>query len=170
MRAATLVLAVTLLGCGPRLVALYPHPERPRRADELATIAGPIASIDEQPVSSWGVAFQVVPGCHVVRLLERVGESNLEGTGGYVAVLSPLAYLFQTRAGYEYGFDRDARGGSGHFGQFSIVAFERAPDGAVRTFGPARGKADIEACLDGGRAQPGPSPRPAAPGTNAWTP
>ena len=141
--------ALLALGCQPSGEPLYPHPEIPRRADEVASITGPIAFIDERPVSSRGTVFQVLPGCHVVRLLDRIGEMNAEGTAGWSAHLPPLVFLFRTRGGFSYGIDVRGRSGSGLYGELSVAASERAPDGTITAVPPSRDAGEVQACLQG---------------------
>ena len=61
-------LTLVATGCGSagaeRGFALYPGPRA--AADQVATIDGPIATIDGQDVSSHGSTFEVRAGCHVV--------------------------------------------------------------------------------------------------------
>jgi hypothetical protein len=137
-------------GCGPSVQRLYPHPEIPRRLDEIATLSGPFASIDEAPVSARGHVFHVLPGCHVLRLMDQLGEMNDQGSGGWSARLPPLVYAIEVKPGHAYSIDIDARGGTGHFGQMMIMAIDRAPDGAATTIPPTIDPKDVRACLRGG--------------------
>ena len=48
----------------------------------------------------------------MVRLLDRIGEMNFDGTGGYTAVLPVLTYLLWTKPGYDYSVERRVLVGS----------------------------------------------------------
>jgi hypothetical protein len=60
---ATAVLAIA--ACAPNVdIPAYPLYEGPRLpGDQLVRVFGSIASVDGQDVSSFGSAFEVLPGC-----------------------------------------------------------------------------------------------------------
>jgi hypothetical protein len=67
------LVALLLPACivrGGQPLALYPNPESPRPPAEVARLFGPIAAIDGQDVSRQGKSFALLPGCHIVRLVE----------------------------------------------------------------------------------------------------
>ena len=169
------LLACAPWGCGSigqvRAYPLYPNPEQPRESQTLARLEGPIATVDGQDVSSkgGGMAFEILPGCHVVTLKRKMGEGS--GNGAWAADLRPIAYAFRMRQGHRYSIETSvqfgadsqvgavdesqvranvdifgATGGATH-GQLTIIARERDWNGTlVRVVSPSRGGKDIEAC------------------------
>jgi hypothetical protein len=147
LRALRWTALAATVACGPRVQVLYPHPEVPRAPGDIATISGPIASIDEGPVSARGKVFHVLPGCHVVRVKEKIGEMNAEGSAGWSARLPPLVYAFQARPAHAYSIEIDARQGTGLFGQLSILAVDRGPGGSATPIAPTTDPLDVRLCL-----------------------
>lgn len=153
-----------------RAYPLYPNPEQPRQPETLVRLEGPIAKVDGQEIASIGTAFALLPGCHVVALLRKIGESN--GNGAWSADLPPIVYAPQMIGGHSYEIEVVARfgnhttkgvaddgqiranaeimgptGGATH-GQVTITAKERDAAGSVvKVLPPARGRQDIETCV-----------------------
>jgi hypothetical protein len=131
----------------PRAVALYPNPDQRRAPHEIATLYGPIGSVDGRSVGSQGSRFELLPGCHVVTLRPRIGETSSSGTSAWMATLPPLVYAFRMRASHSYGIEHKVEHSSGPYGRFMLTAVEKGPDGAVvQPLGPAGGEDDIQAC------------------------
>ena len=168
------LLAVVPSGCvrrgQGRAYPLYPNPDQPRQPETLVRLEGPIATVDGQEVASNGTAFDLLPGCHVVILRRKLGESN--GNGAWSADLPRIVYAFQTIGGHSYEIEVVARFGNsttkgvaddGHIrvnaeimgptggathGQVTITAKERDSAGTVlKVLPPARGQKNIEACV-----------------------
>jgi hypothetical protein len=129
---------------------LYPGSESPRPASEVARLFGPIATIDGQDVSRLGKSFALLPGCHKVRLLEKVGEISATNNGGYVGTIGTVIFALSMKANYVYEIDIQVRNVTGPVGRLMIQAWERAADGSsARPIAPARTDQDFEDCRKG---------------------
>jgi hypothetical protein len=141
--------AVIAAGCitteGDVHPRLYTTPARP--AAEVATLFGPIATVDGQDVSSRGSSFELLPGCHVVTLLKKVGDIN-PTVGGWSATLPNYVFAFRMRPAHAYVIEYHLQDGSGSTGQLAMKVEERAPQGQgpASPLGPATDPADFEAC------------------------
>jgi hypothetical protein len=139
------VAAIAAACAGTHITPLYPDPGHRRAAGEVATLHGPIATVDGQDVSAKGTDFALLPGCHLVVLLERVGEASSAGTGAWSANLPHMLYAFRMRAGYSYVIDYQTDFGSGTTGRLLITAREQDPQGGTSTVAPAE-PSDLEDC------------------------
>ena len=126
---------------------LYPNPETPRPPAEVARLFGPIAAVDGQDVSRLGKSFALVPGCHIVRLVEKVGAINTSAATGFVGMTGGVVFALKMRANFAYEVEVQMRETAGPTGTLLIQAWERAADGSSATpIPPARSEADIDAC------------------------
>ena len=88
-----------------------------------------------------------MPGCHVVRVMEHIGEMNTEGSAGWSAHLAPLGYAFEAKPAHAYSIEIDARQGTGMFGQLSVLAVDRGPGGTAAKIAPTTNPLVVQACL-----------------------
>jgi hypothetical protein len=146
----TLALAGSI-GCrhiGPTPYVLYPGPAQ--APERVATLDGPVATIDGTDVSQHGSTFALLPGCHVVVLQARIGEGGMGGA--WSTVIQHRTYAFQMKAGHTYAIQvrlksGDQSLGTGSVGEAKIEAFERDEKGQkVGALAPVRSNADVEAC------------------------
>ena len=134
---------------------LYPAPTRP--AEQVATLSGPVGTVDGRDVSRKGNLFSLLPGCHVVGLRKQMSEGGLGGA--WSVELPHTIYVFRMQAGrtYEIQILRQAAGGAGSAvstvgnatsgGGVKIEAVERDATGkSLGVLAPARSNAEIEAC------------------------
>ena len=128
-------LAATI-ACGPSVQALYPRPEVPRRPDEIEPSRAPSRRSTRPRFLAEARSSTCSLAVHVVRVMEYLGDMNLEGTGGWTAHLAPIVYALQAEAGHAYSITLDARGGTGHFVELSIKALDRGPDGTATRVAP----------------------------------
>jgi hypothetical protein len=140
---ASLLLVGCITGTG-NARALYPGAPRP--AGELARLSGPIAAVDGQDVSKYGRSFALLPGCHVVQLAAKTGETSSSGGGGYVTNLPSAVYAFRMRAEHVYEIDVrfDGQGGP-TVGQVTVRAWDRDANGGAVEVAAAAG-AEIDDC------------------------
>jgi hypothetical protein len=126
---------------------LYPNPESPRPPAEVARLFGPIAAIDGEDVSRKGKSFALLPGCHIVRLVDKVGAINTSSSGGYVGTIGGVIFALRMKASFAYEIEVGFFDTTGPTGQLTIRAWERAADGSRSTpIAPAQSEADIDDC------------------------
>jgi hypothetical protein len=126
---------------------LYPNPETPRPPTEVARLLGPIAAVDGQDVSREGKSFALLPGCHIVRLADKIGAINTTASGGFVGSTGGPIFALRMKANFTYEIDIQLRETAGPTGQIIIQAWERPADGSSMTpIAPARSEADIADC------------------------
>jgi hypothetical protein len=120
--AAVACAALACTACtSSRDIAAYPlYPNRETRVltrDQIARLFGPIASVDGRDVSRLGGAFEVLPGCHVVRTRADQVEST-----SYVTVIGRpggRVFALRTKPGYTYIVKREV---SDRFGSMYLRA------------------------------------------------
>ena len=113
----------------------------------MARLFGPIAAVDGQDVSRLGKSFSVLPGCHIVRLVDKVGAINTSSSGGYVGTTGGVVFALRMKASFAYEIEVGFFDTTGPTGQLTIRAWERAADGSSATpIGPARSDADTDDC------------------------
>lgn len=142
-------LTCSMLGCvgTSRATRLYPGAELPQ--EKLARLSGPIERVDGQEVSGGGGSFELLPGCHVVQIGGRVGDTGWAPQGAWSATLPRLIYALPMRAGrsYSISFEPEPALGRRSIGFGRIVARERDGQGHERILPAARSRADLTACL-----------------------
>jgi hypothetical protein len=142
---AVAVAGVACMVGRPAAVRLYDPGARPEERDQVATLYGPIGSVDGRDVSAQGSAFELLPGCHVVTVRSKVGGTNTGTTGAWSATLGG-AFAFRMQPAHTYAIDLRAIGDSTMSGEVRIEASDSDASGDKRPVPPARGTADIEAC------------------------
>jgi hypothetical protein len=126
---------------------LYPNAEVRRPPEQVARLFGPIASVDGRDVSRLGKSFSVLPGCHVVQLLDKVGQINTSNGGGYVGVTGGAVFALRMRANFTYEIDVQVQDVTGPVGQLAIQAWERRAEGGNGTaIAPAKSVEEIADC------------------------
>lgn len=114
-------------GCfagGEAAYPLYSPPDPALPRAEVATLAGPIESVDGVRVAGVAASFALKPGCHEVTNQQHWGGSD--GMSATIAHLPELTYNVQMRAGYSYALEISAT--SSHL---TMRMAERNPDGVV---------------------------------------
>lgn len=146
---AWVVLPACVSGVPSRGYALYPDAEHPRPRNEIARLVGPIRRVDDRDVSGLGSTFDLLPGCHVVKLKETWGDSS--GDMAVTAQLGDVYYAIPMKAGHNYVIEIR----TGHFtsntGELRIEAREQNAQGdKTQEFPRATTVQELEACLRGG--------------------
>jgi hypothetical protein len=125
---------------------LYPNPDVARPPAEIARLFGPIAAVDGQDVSRLGKSFALLPGCHIVRLADKVGEISTSNGGGFVGSTGAI-FALRMKASHAYEIEIQLQQMTGPVGQMTIRAWERSADGTTNSpIGPATSSADIDDC------------------------
>jgi len=140
-------LALLAGACGtqaPTGYPLYPKLGDGPGADKVATLYGPIQTVDGQDVSSKGRTFELLPGCHVVTLQRNIGEGS--ASGAWAANFPRLTVAFEMKPAHRYSITTDAKDTSAPVGRVTIFAREKAPDGSTVRVPFAGGDGDIVAC------------------------
>jgi hypothetical protein len=147
VRVALGVASALATACGTQVTRgypLYPRLGDGPGAEKVATLHGPIQTVDGQDVSSKGQTFELMPGCHIVTLQRNIGEGGM--SGAWAANLPRLTVAFEMKPAHRYGISIDAQHGSAPRGRVMIAANEKAPDGAVVRVPFARSVEDIDNC------------------------
>lgn len=133
--------------------ALYPNPQIRLPADRVAHLAGtctggdclpPIKLIDGRDVSTYGQAFDLLPGCHVVALETNLAEGNMHVSwrGSYV----PMVYALRMKAGDRYVIQRDIVQNMGFGARVVTTAREEDAQGTSTPIQRAGSADEIAAC------------------------
>jgi hypothetical protein len=130
---------------------LYPKLGDGPGPDKVATLYGPIQSVDGQDVSHKGQTFELLPGCHVVTLQRNIGEGS--ASGAWAANFPPLTVAFQMKPAHRYAIASSMEDTSGPVGRVTIFAREKAPDGSTVRVPFARSEDDILSCRQWAEAQ-----------------
>jgi hypothetical protein len=141
------LLAASAVGChsvGKSGYPLYPPTAVPPAPNQVATLMGPINSVDDVNVSAKGRTFQLLPGCHIVTLERNIGEGG--DNGAFAANLPRITYAFEMKPGHLYKISTDVEIGSGSVGRMWINARETGPDGSSVRWYPARSTGDLDEC------------------------
>ena len=136
-----------LLNCGSsevRGVALYP-PDPPRTRSDVALLVGPVETVDGQNVGARGPLLELLPGCHVVEIGDRIG--HIGESESLLALTHSRVYAFRMRAGHTYRIEvaRDAVSCSGPRSS-CMVAREENRHGYVAFVPVAMSAYDLAAC------------------------
>jgi len=127
---------------------LYTNDEPLQPPNRVARLFGPIAAIDGKDVSQLGKSFSLLPGCHIVRLLDKVGE--ISQAGGYVGNIGTAIFAIWMKADHVYEVEVQMRNATGPVGRLTIQTWERAADGSgARSIAPARTDKDFDDCRKG---------------------
>jgi len=149
---------VLATGCAPSAgevpgYPLYSNTQVRLPADRIAHLAGtctgaecipPIKLIDGQDVSSYGSAFDLLPGCHVVALDTNVVAGNV-----YVSwhgSSAPVVFALRMKAGDRYVIQRDIVENMGQEGRLVTTAREEDARGASTPIEPVKIADEIGAC------------------------
>lgn len=149
-RLITVAAMAALLGSGcmlgkPNAVPLYAADAAHRLPPEqVATLHGPIHTVDGRDVSGQGRSFELTPGCHVVVLSNNVGQGTTDGA--WAANIGRLTVAFRMRPMNKYIVDLDIQDSSAPVGRMTIRAREVTPDGQKSGVPFARSSADVEDC------------------------
>jgi hypothetical protein len=98
----------SIAGCivgGPPAYPLYTNPEHPRAHDEVAVLAGPLATVDGVNVQDKGGLFALSPGCHSYTFLTSEGQYPGRRPGGNPVLLPRGLYASRLEAGHAYSLD-----------------------------------------------------------------
>ena len=136
-RAWFFVSAVLCACIDRRPIPLYPESGARLAPEKVATLYGDVRDVDGKFVSEHGGAFELLPGCHVVGLVESWGRVDPQ-TGGVIANLPRIEYALPMREAHRYVIEIDAQMSSGPSGRLTISAREENASGTVtRKFSPA---------------------------------
>jgi hypothetical protein len=125
---------------------LYDASTIPRTPAEVATLHGPIATVDGKNVAEKGQAFGLLPGCHIVTLERSVGASDSLANGAWAGTLPSMAVVFRMLPAHMYVIDVQLETSSGPLGKMQVRATERTPAGKVTEVPWMRGESDVEEC------------------------
>ena len=146
--------ALFAAACGSQVtrgVPLYPRLGDGPGLDRVATLYGPIQTVDGQDVSRKGQTFELLPGCHVVTLQRNIGEGS--ANGAWAANLPRLTVAFEMKPAHRYAIASDMHESSGPVSRVTIFAREKAPDGSTVRVPFARSEDDILNCRRWAEAQ-----------------
>jgi hypothetical protein len=119
--------------------------------DQVASLIGPIARVDDRDVADLGGPFDLLPGCHVVELTRQVPNNGYGMTTGvYFSGQLPVAvFALPMKAGARYVIRRDlAPTGNGMARRIAFSAREELPGGGT-DLSPSFAWDDVAACRAG---------------------
>jgi hypothetical protein len=119
--------------------------------DNVATLRGPVQTVDGHDVSGKGQTFELLPGCHVVTLQRNIGMGT--ASGAFAANVGRLVIAFPMRPAHSYTIVMEQDDSTGPVGRYTIVAREKAPDGSAVRVPFARSDDDITSCQRWAQAQ-----------------
>jgi hypothetical protein len=147
------LLMIPALGCvtmgGARGVRLYPGDEEDLA--RVATLLGPIATVDGNDVSKKGTSFELRPGCHVVvNRSEFLDHDVALNNGAWQGRMPVWTFAFQMKSGYTYAVEQKVEATTGGMGRGVVTA--RAVDGAGndKVVPPVTSIDEIARCRAGG--------------------
>jgi len=133
------------LTTAPRGYPLYEGPVR--NPDAVATLRGPIASIDTRDVRALGQSFELPAGCHVVTTRTDVFETDSTQQGYIQGTGPPLVFAFHMRRGHVYAIERVSQAvGSPTRAAVWMRARDAAPDGRTIDVQPVRKAIEVRGC------------------------
>jgi hypothetical protein len=147
---ASALLAGCLPGLNSTAYPLYQKVGDGPGADKVAILRGPIAIVDGGSVTGKGSTFELLPGCHVVRLQHNVGAGS-EG-GAWSGTLPDITFAFEMKPAHTYTVQTRFEDSGSPYAPIEIVAQEYAPDGS-RTRVRQAGDYEVNACRDWAKAQ-----------------
>lgn len=143
-------LTLGCLGSEPPAIALYPNAAVARLPpDQVSTLNGTIARVDDRDVAELGGPFELLPGCHVVELTRQIPNNGyLHTTGVYFTGQLPVAiFALPMKAGARYVVRRDlVPTGTGMQRRLVFSAREELPGGAATDLSPSAAWTDVVAC------------------------
>jgi hypothetical protein len=131
-------------------VPLYPNgATTPLPRARIAQVAGPIATIDGKDVADQGGLFDLLPGCHVVVLDQRLAPDSYSlSSGSYWTGQAPrTTYALRMQAGARYIIRRDVQS-EGQMGRLVLTAREELANGATTDLTPATSVEDLRSCKE----------------------
>jgi hypothetical protein len=147
--AAWLLGAWLVAGClretrGEPLYAGAPLPK-----ERVARLVGPIVRVDDISVTGGVRTFELLPGCHVVKIGGSIGSFKAAPEAGWVATVPHLFYAFPMRAGHTYSitFEPEPALGMRSVGFGRVVAREEDSSGHRKVVPAARSNADVAECV-----------------------
>jgi hypothetical protein len=92
------------MACGPppRGVPLYDASQGALPLERVARLSGQIIAVDGEPITHNTQRFEVLPGCHLLRMTGNVWYSSATQTGGVQIYIGEQEFAFHTQAGHEY--------------------------------------------------------------------
>jgi hypothetical protein len=149
-----LALACPLLACASRTgaanVPLYPNAATTRLPpNQVATVSGPIAKIDDKELEPQAVAYELLPGCHLVELDRHLAAESYALSGGvyWSGEFPQTVYALRMKAGARYAIRRDIVA-EGAVGRVVLSAQEELPSGMTADLAPVKSVEDVKACKD----------------------
>jgi hypothetical protein len=143
---------VTCVGLCPGCIAdtseaTYPLYSADQRLpeSEVATLRGDVACVDGRDVRGLAASFALLPGCHVIRLPDKV-QAGDPSRGGFWATLPPTYFAVQMRAGMQYLFKVGMQA-TDNLGRVTIDAREVDAGGqTVQELRPVTDPAQLRRC------------------------
>jgi len=124
---------------------LYPDPQVRREPGTVARLTGPVATVDGVDVAGHGNAFDLAPGCHVVTLVSKIGQSG--NNEAWSVDLPRWVYAFKMSGGHVYSIEHRVQVASNRNATVAVSAHERDGNGTILgPVVPSRGPQDIEDC------------------------
>jgi hypothetical protein len=143
-------LTLGCLGSEPPAIALYPNAAVARLPpNQVATLSGTIARVDDRDVAELGGPFELLPGCHVVELTRQIPNNGYSLTiGVYFTGQLPVAiFALPMKAGARYVVRRDlVPTGTGMQRRLVFSAREELPGGAGTDLHPSFAWHDVVDC------------------------
>ena len=142
-------LTLGCLGSEPPAIALYPNAAVARLPpDQVATLSGTIARVDDRDVAELGGPFELLPGCHVVELTRQVPNNGYSlTTATYFRQLPVAVFALPMKAGARYLVRRDlVPTGTGMQRRLVFSAREELPGGAGTDLHPSFAWHDVVDC------------------------
>jgi hypothetical protein len=162
LSAMAALVPIILLGCisggNGRGQPLYPKPAEPLSRAQVALLGGYVAEVDGKDVRELEPPYELLPGCHLVRTGTEWGAGDRVPGGSVWVTTSSIPFALPMRAGHSYNIRVETGVMTGPTGTPTIQAFEIDPGGKqTRVIEPAKGQADIDACVEFQRGLEGTS-------------
>lgn len=99
-----IVILSFVAACGPqpRGLPLYDAGHGVLPLEQVASISGPILAVDGQRIKQDTQRFEVLPGCHLLRMTGTVGYFTATATAGTQICLGEHEFGLNTEAGHKY--------------------------------------------------------------------
>jgi hypothetical protein len=116
--------------------------------DQVATLSGPIATVDGRDVADKGSSFELRPGCHVVAtktdFFDHDATINIGATMGHHP---SLTFVVPMKAGLSYVIEHRTLELEGMSARAWLTARELDRSGAAHDLAPTQDQVAIAACL-----------------------